>query len=54
MFGKSSHTFEINYIYQNDPRAETYDADVDSLSQGEAARHLIQLCLLYTSDAADE
>ena len=43
MFGKSSHTFEINYIYQNDPRAETYDADVDSLSQGEAARHLIQL-----------
>lgn len=36
MFGKSSHTFEINYIYQNDPRAETYDADVDSLSQGEA------------------
>lgn len=23
MFGKSSHTFEINYIYQNDPRAET-------------------------------
>lgn len=43
MFGKSSHTFEINYIYQNDPRAETYDADVDSLSQGEAAWHLIQL-----------
>src|SRR3546814_11628449 len=43
MFGKSSHTFEINYIYQNDPPAETYDADVDSLSQGEAARHLIQL-----------
>ena len=47
MFGKSSHTFEINYIYQNDPRAETYDADVDvdvdSLSQGEAARHLIEL-----------
>ncbi len=43
MFGKSSHTFEINYIYQNDPRAETYDAGVDSLSQGEAARHLIQL-----------
>ena len=27
MFGKSSHTFEINSIYQNDPRAETYDAD---------------------------
>ncbi|WP_313027177.1 hypothetical protein [Pseudomonas lopnurensis] len=43
MFGKSSHTFEINYIYQNDPRAVTYDADVDSLSQGEAARHLIEL-----------
>ncbi len=41
MFGKSSHTFEINYIYQNDPRAATYD--VDSLSQGEAARHLIEL-----------
>ena len=43
MFGKSSHTFEINYIYQNDPRAEIYDAAVDSLSQGEAARHLIEL-----------
>lgn len=43
MFGKSSHTFEINYIYQNDPRAVTYDADVDSLSQGAAARHLIEL-----------
>lgn len=43
MFGKSSHTFEINYIYRNDPRAEIYDAEVDSLSQGAAARHLIQL-----------
>ena len=43
MFDKPSHTFEINYIYQNDPRAETYDADVGSLSQGEAARHLIEL-----------
>jgi len=49
MFDKPSHTFEINYIYQNDPRAETYDADADadadadSLSQGEAARHLIEL-----------
>ena len=43
MFDKPSHTFEINYIYQNDPRAETYDADPDSLSQGEAARHLIEL-----------
>ncbi|MCB4796288.1 hypothetical protein LGR51_17445 [Pseudomonas sp. NP21570] len=43
MFEKPSHTFEINYIYQNDPRAETYDVDADSLSQGEAARHLIKL-----------
>ncbi|AFM34930.1 MULTISPECIES: hypothetical protein [Stutzerimonas stutzeri subgroup] len=43
MFDKPSHTFEINYIYQNDPRAETYDVDADSLSQGEAARHLIEL-----------
>jgi len=43
MFDKPSHIFEINYIYQNDPRAETYDADADSLSQGEAARHLIEL-----------
>jgi len=43
MFEKPSHTFEINYIYQNDPRAETYDVDADSLSQGEAARRLIEL-----------
>lgn len=43
MFDKPSHTFEINYIYQNDPRAEIYDVDADSLSQGEAARHLIEL-----------
>jgi len=43
MFDKPSHTFEINYIYKNDPRAETYDVDADSLSQGEAARHLIEL-----------
>ncbi|HCG37693.1 MAG TPA: hypothetical protein DEW09_01225 [Pseudomonas sp.] len=43
MFDKPSHTFEINYIYQNDPRAETYDVDAVSLSQGEAARHLIEL-----------
>jgi len=48
MFGQSSHTFEINYIYQNDPHAETCDAD--SLSQGEAARHLIQL---HNADAED-
>jgi len=36
------HKFEVNYIFQNDPRAQIIEADEDSLSQGEAARRLIE------------
>ncbi|MCW3149546.1 hypothetical protein N8H22_13155 [Stutzerimonas stutzeri] len=42
MFGKP-HRFEVNYIYQNDPRAEIVEAETERLSQADAARHLIQL-----------
>ncbi len=43
MFGnKPSHTFEVNYIFQNDPRAQIMELDEDRLSQGDAARRLIE------------
>ena len=43
MFGKSTpHKFEVNYIFQNDPRAQIIEAEEDGLSQGEAARRLIE------------
>jgi hypothetical protein len=43
MFDKSSHKFEINYIFQNDPRVQIVESDEDRMSQGSAARHLIEL-----------
>lgn len=43
MFGKKSRKFEVNYIYQNDPRAEVFDSEEESLSQASAARRLIEL-----------
>jgi len=43
MFGKSTHKFEVNYIYQNDPRAEIIEPDEQSLSSAHAAEHLIRL-----------
>jgi hypothetical protein len=43
MFEKKSRKFEVNYLYQNDPRAEIFDSEQDSLSQGTAARRLIEL-----------
>ena len=43
MFGsRSPNTFEVNYIFQNDPRAQIIESATESLSQGEAARHLIE------------
>nr|MBF0683192.1 hypothetical protein [Pseudomonas sp.] len=43
MFGnKTSHKFEVNYIFHNDPRAQVIESEDDSLSQGNAARHLIE------------
>lgn len=39
---KASHKFEVNYIFQNDPRAQIIESDEDSLSQGDAARRLIE------------
>lgn len=33
MFGKSTHKFEVNYIYQNDPRAEIIESDEQSAVQ---------------------
>jgi hypothetical protein len=43
MFDKSSHRFEVNYIFQNDPRAQIIESDEERMSQGSAARHLIEL-----------
>lgn len=43
MFGHSSHKFEINYIFQNDPRAHIIESENDQMSQASAARHLIEL-----------
>lgn len=34
MFGKSSHTFEINYIFQNDPRVQIIESEEDRMSHG--------------------
>ncbi len=42
MFGNSSHKFEVNYIYKNDPRVQIIESQEESLSQGEAARCLIE------------
>lgn len=39
---KPAHTFEVNYIFQNDPRAQIIESDGESLTQGEAARRLIE------------
>ena len=43
MFGKSSHKFEVNYIFNNDPRVQIIESDEDRMSQASAARHLIEL-----------
>ncbi|EXF46920.1 hypothetical protein BAY1663_00645 [Pseudomonas sp. BAY1663] len=43
MFGKTTHKFEVNYIYQNDPRAEIIESQDDSLSTAAAAAQLIRL-----------
>lgn len=43
MFGKSSHRFEVNYIFQNDPRNQIIESEEDRMSQASAARHLIEL-----------
>lgn len=43
MFGHSSHKFEINYIFQNDPRAHVIESEDDHMSQASAARHIIEL-----------
>jgi len=43
MFGnKSTHKFEVNYIFQNDPRAQIIESQQESMTQGEAARRLIE------------
>lgn len=43
MFGKSPHKFEVNYIFQNDPRVQIIESEEDRMSQGSAARRLIEL-----------
>jgi len=43
MFDKSSHKFEVNYIFQNDPRNQIIESEDDRMSQASAARHLIEL-----------
>lgn len=43
MFGKKNHKFEVNYIYQNDPRAEIIESQSESFSNAAAAAHLIRL-----------
>lgn len=43
MFGnRSPNKFEVNYVFQNDPRAQIIELEDDSLSQGDAARRLIE------------
>lgn len=43
MFGnKSTHKFEVNYIFQNDPRAQIIESQQGTMTQGEAARRLIE------------
>ena len=43
MFEDQPRKFEVNYLYQNDPRAEVFDSHEESLSQANAARRLIEL-----------
>ncbi|WP_407294753.1 hypothetical protein [Stutzerimonas zhaodongensis] len=43
MFDKPSHKFEVNYIFQNDPRNQIIESDDERMSQASAARHLIEL-----------
>lgn len=43
MFDKSSHKFEVNYIFQNDPRNQIIESEDERMSQASAARHLIEL-----------
>ncbi|WP_213662541.1 hypothetical protein [Stutzerimonas stutzeri] len=43
MFGNTTRTFEVNYIYQNDPRAQIIESQGESLSNAAAAAHLIRL-----------
>ncbi|MGE4408699.1 hypothetical protein [Pseudomonas sp.] len=43
MFGKTTHKFEVNYIYQNDPRAKIIESQDESLSTAAAAAQLIRL-----------
>lgn len=43
MFGNATRTFEVNYIYQNDPRAQIIESQDESLSNTAAAAHLIRL-----------
>lgn len=37
------HTFEINYLYRNDPRVEIVEAQSDRFPAGSAARHLLHV-----------
>ncbi len=43
MFGKSTHKFEINYLFQNEPHNHLIDSEEERMSQASAARHLIEL-----------
>lgn len=62
MSDAKARRFEVNYIYQNDPRAEVFDSEEDSLSQAGAARRLIELhqgdaensLAMPAADATDE
>lgn len=62
MFDKQSRKFEVNYIYQNDPRAHVFESEEESLSRASAARRLIELhqgdaensLVMPAADADDE
>lgn len=43
MLFHQTRKFEVNYLYRNDPRAEIFDSQEESLSQAGAARRLIEL-----------
>ena len=55
-FEKFDHVVEVHYGYQIDPKDTTLP-DGDSVDNNQYTRYLLDnynICLLYTSDAADE
>lgn len=39
---RSPNKFEVNYIFQNDPQAQIVESELETLSQSDAARYLLE------------